>query len=202
MKSSSLLPLALGLLSACAGGGEAPVCGQAECAAVCPGATPTHSEGGTTLSLSPFEAEVLGPQLDDLRAGVRPFDERSVGVCVKGSGRECGEVLGSQAGELAPGEYMLFGAFAVPNGGEEGTWTVTLKLDCEATDASGDVSSRSREKSYDVKYSGPDRAYRLAPLDTITSPAPKAETCTWSMALGGPTAQQTLTGGWSVPAAS
>ena len=174
-------------------------CGEAECAEICAqAAAPASKEEAITLSA--FEAEILGPALEDLRAGIRPFDEQGLGVCRKGKGRDCGEFMGTDPGELPPGEYMLFAALAVPDVGEKGTWTVDLVVECETEGAGGSTPS-DRATSYDVRYGGKARPYRLAPLFSITSPGDHPKACTWVMTFKGPSGEATHEGAWSVPGA-
>lgn len=202
MRNFDLLGLLglIGLAGTLSCDGEAPAtgaCGEAECAEICAtAAAPT----GDVITLSAFEAEILGPTLEELRAGIRPFDEQGLGICRKGKGRDCGEFLGTDPGELPPGEHMLFAALSVPDVGEEGTWTVDLVVECD-TDAAAGISSRDRVTSYDVRFGGKGRPYRLAPLVNISSPGDAPKACSWVMTFKGPTGETTHEGGWSVPGA-
>lgn len=182
-------------------------CGPAECAAICDAAAsvaPTDAPapeptGGTRLS--EYEAELVAPILEDVRAGVRPFDEEGIGIC-RGK-RECEEYLGMEVGELPPGEYMLQADVRVPRSGEG--WKVELTTECETvrTTASGESRTTSDySRSYDVRYAGEQRGYRLRPLRTIQSPNPGgAQSCTWTITAPHPSGDKVYSGSWSVPAA-
>ncbi len=189
------------------GTGPAEVeCGPAECAPICEGLAeaappPPPAPEPTGVVLADHEAELLAPLLEDVRAGVRPFDDQGVGIC-RGS-RECEVFLGQDAGELPPGTFMLQAELRVPRHGED--WSIEVATECETvrvtdTDESRTTSSSSR--SYDVRYAGEQRGYRLRPLRTITSPSPGgAQHCTWTLTAPHPGGDQVLTGSWSVPAA-
>ena len=56
------------------------------------------------------------------------------------------------------------------------------------------------DKEYVVRFAGPDKPYRLAPLRRITSPAKGArQECTYSLTLLHPDREEVLTGSYQVP---
>lgn len=174
-------------------------------AAVTPAATPAATTG-----LTAFEQEILGDALEDLRAGVRPLDDKSLGICPLGANkRECPEMLGASPGELPPGEYILYGAFQVPRSGERGDWSVKVEIDCTTTRASESGSSETTSnwsKEYEVAYAGQDkegnaRPYVLSPMRRIKSPnAAGAQSCTWKTISPHGDGDKVFEGSWSVPA--
>lgn len=184
------------------------------CAEICAQQTAATPEGtdapaavGTTLT--PFERGVLSELVEDVRAGVRPFDDASLGVCPKGDNpRRCGEMLGSNPGELPPGEYILYGSFRAPNAGPRGTWSVELAVDCAVSRTLPDGSVKTDKiptftKSYEVVYAGVSKGYTLSPLRRITSPGKRgAESCTYTVRTPKGDEANEYTGGWSVPAGS
>ncbi len=197
------------------GGGPAE-CGPAECADICaetpaPEApapdmgTEPEPAGGDGLAMSDYESEMLGPLLEDLREGVRPYGPEGIGIC-KGSGKDCEEYLGTEVTDPLPeGEYMLKAELAVPRTGEKGTWSVKFDLDCttvKKTENSETTSNSTKSKSYDVIYAGDDRGYRLMPLWTIKSPNKYGEqTCKYTITGPHPDGDKVYEGQWVVPQA-
>ncbi|MCA9568351.1 MAG: hypothetical protein KC656_10930 [Myxococcales bacterium] len=200
-------------LVGCGGPGE---CGAAECADICaktapaapkpdaapaPAAKPAPAAGGG--GLSSFEQEFVGPILEDVRAGIRPWDAEGVGIC-KGE-RECDSFLGLTPGELAPGTHMVKAELAVPNVGEKGMWKVQFNVDCTTTKVSGNSTSTTTNnynKEYTVFYAGKEKGYRLMPLYKIDSPSKYgARECTYKITAPHPDGPgQTWEGSWKVPA--
>ena len=181
---------------------SAPECGEAECAAVCdsPAEEPPPSN-----EMSEFEASVIGPAVEDIRAGIRAWNEQSVGVCARTSNKskECAEFLGLEAGTLPEGSYMLQALLRVPDAGPQGTWSVTINVDCTTTrvaDNNTSTYTNNYNKSYTVKYINEERGYRLAPLYSIESPntAGKKD-CTYTLSYAHPDSPSTVTGSWSIP---
>lgn len=200
-------------LVGCGGSGE---CGVAECADICaksqpaPHAgpeqpAPAAAKGSASEGLSSFESAQVGPVLEDIRSGVRPFGEESVGLC-KASGKNCAQYLGMGSSDPLPaGDYMLQAELAVPDAGEKGTWTVELNVDCTTTKKTANGSTTSTNnynKSYTVFYAGKDRGYRLAPLYKIESPNAYGDrSCEWSLTAPHPDKEATVwKGSFSVPA--
>lgn len=196
MRVFMLLSVAL-TLAGCA----SKPCGDAECAPVCEKAAAANS--ATSLTLTPFEKGLVDPMLADIREGVRPFSENSVGFC-KGNGKECEEFLGFDVGELPPGQYMIRADVRVPKTGEPGTWKLKLDTKCVTTrqTANGEVSSESNNtRELDVRYAGEDRGYRLSPLYTVESPSKGgARKCTWVLSAPNGDRVQEWKGSWATPA--
>ena len=101
----------------------------------CPKATdkdcpkcPEVQKSSTTLSSA--EEALLKSSIEDLREGIRPFDEKSVGICV-GTGRECVEYKGKDAQNLPEGDYILFARLTAPKITPEEKWKVEFSKDCE-----------------------------------------------------------------------
>lgn len=199
------------LLIACTG--AQPV-DEAACASICDAREAASAEGdgggdeGATMKLTAFEQQILASSVEDIRQGVRPFDDNSLGICPKGENvRRCDEMLGKSPGELPEGEYILYGSFRVPNVGERGTWKVNLKVACEVTRTlpDGTVKTIERdpyERPYEVVYAGTERGYTLSPLRRITSPGRNgAESCTWTLTAPHPDGDKVYEGAWSVPEA-
>ena len=165
---------------------------------------PTAAPTPTTppVGLSAFEASLVEPLLTDLRAGIRPWDEQSVGLC-RGK-RSCDVFLGAHPGVLAPGDYVLRAVLAVPQLGAPGDWRAALDTTCTitGTDASGATRTRTIRDHQDhfVRYAGPNEGFRLEPLLRLASPGPSEQACTWTLALVGPETRTELTGDWSIPA--
>jgi len=198
----------LGLaLGACGGQTE---CGAAECADVCarqaapePAAEPApEPEPEPEAALSPFEDSLIGPLVDDVRAGVRPFDDEGIGIC-KGTTRNCGTYLGTDVGELPPGEYSVHAHLRVPNVGEKGTWKVRFETHCTTirqTNGGERRSDRDYDKEYDVVYAGEDNGYTLAPLTRIRSPGTNGRVeCTYTITAPHPDGDKVYEGSWEVP---
>ncbi|MCP4808345.1 MAG: hypothetical protein GY884_23635 [Proteobacteria bacterium] len=130
-------------------------------------------------ALEDWEAALLSEPLDDLRAGVRPYGEDSVGIC-QGDDKDCPDFIGLDAGTLAEGDHILMAELAVPAVGEG--WQVRFEVACDVTLLNGKVSDVDHEKTYDVIHTGPNRGYRLSPLWRIQSPHPQGERrCTWAL---------------------
>lgn len=202
------------ILLAMWGCGGPAECGTAECADICaasaaktdpaPAPTPGPASSGGALALTAFESSLVGPRLDDLRAGVRPRTPEGIGIC-KGQERDCTEFLGTSADLLPEGKYMLRADLAVPDIGEKGTWKVKFDLECTTTKqtANGSTSSTSTQnREYEVVYTGPDRGYNLAPLWKIDSPNKFGEQdCKYKITGPHPDGDKVYTGSWRVPQA-
>lgn len=200
------IPAVLALFTACP---QAPAeCGPAECASVCgdahadPTAAPAPSTSAKAdAGLTEMEQAIVGPILEDIRGGIRPWDDQSVGIC-KGK-KDCDEFLGLEPAELPPGDYMLQAVLRVPKVGEKGTWQVTLDTECTTTRDSENGSSTSTNnysKTYDVNYINEERGYRLAPLRTIESPSTSGrKECVYKLTYSHPSGPQVTEGKWIVP---
>ena len=163
-------------------------------------------EGVKALELTAFEHELLGPILEDVRKGVRAFDDQSVGICPRGeNARNCEEMLGTDPGELPEGEYMLYGSFTAPQIGERGTWKVKVETECTTVRVGSDGSESSNtsnwEREFDILYTGTERGYTLSPIRRIMSPNKGgAQSCTFNIHSLHPDHPQSISGAWKVPA--
>ncbi len=162
----------------------------------CSGAAPTSADGVTLAVATPFEGELVGPLLQEIRAGVRPFDDQGLGIC-RGA-HECEEYLGRELEEpLGPGEYGLFAALRVPPVGEPGTWSVTVTTTCKGEGSEG--SRYTREHELVAPPGKAVRPFRLL-LQRITSPSPEGpRSCEWSVVAPHPDQELTWSGSWSTP---
>ena len=196
-------------LAAC--GGTAAECGPAECAEVCAKQAPAPSAEapaeeapkGMDADLSEWEQSILATSVEAVKKGVHLFDEEGFGVC-KGTGRDCEGFLGTDAGELPPGDYMIQARLAVPQVGDAETWKVHFATKCEtirvAADGKEVRSEREHDKEYTVRFAGPDKPYRLAPLRRITSPAKGGRMeCSYTLTMVRPDREEVLTGSYKVP---
>ena len=185
---------------------------EAACASICDArdttATTTPEAGASNIKLSAFEEQLFATPVEDVRAGVRPFDDSSLGICPKGENtRRCDKMLGTDVGELAEGEYILYGSFRVPRIGDRGTWKVKLKVECEVTRTLPDGTTRTDtrnpyEREYEVVFAGEEHGYKLSPMRRITSPGKNgAEACTYTITAPHPDGDKVYTGSWSVPEA-
>jgi hypothetical protein len=184
--------LALALVACQEDHAECPTC------PACPDPATTESTGGGGLTLEPWEAELLGDQVQQLRAGVRPFDAQGWGVCT--GSKKCGDFIGTDPGTLAPGEYLLRAELSVPRLGDG--WTARFDQSCEVTRPNGQTSTRDSERSHDIAYAGDSRGYRLEPLIRIQSPAPDGDrACTATLTPIRPdgTAGEPWKASWRVP---
>lgn len=194
MRTFILALTAAGMLTACKGGNTANAAtGSSNCA------TPS---GSGASGLSTFEEGLVGPLLADVRAGVQPWSDQSIGIC-KGQGRDCEEFLGTSAEELPPGEYMMRAELKVPRVGDKGTWKVKFEAQCTTTrktERGETTTTSSTSKEYEVQFAGTERGSRLSPLYTIRSPDPSGEKhCTYKITSLHPDRPTEWTGTWSVP---
>lgn len=185
---------------------------EAACAPICAAATAKDNAPATDgsaapdgVELSEFEEQMLGKLVADIRTGVAPIDDQSLGICPKGENkRKCETSLGANPGELGEGEYILYSSWKVPNVGDKGTWTVKVDIECTTTrvgdDGSESTDTRNWTKSYDVSYAGRDRGYTLSPLRVIKSPNPTgAQVCAYTITAPHPDGDKVYEGGWSIP---
>lgn len=190
-------------LVACGGGQAIPPTAES-CAAICaadaktepapaPAPDPAPSAGGSEMS--DYEMKLLGPVLEDIRGGVRPYDDQGIGIC-KGKDK-CDKFIGTDVGELAKGDYILQAVLAVPKQGEG--WKMTLATECTTTKGDS-TTNKSNTKDYDVKYAGEGRGYNLVPLRRIESPGKYgAQECTYTITAPHPDGDKVYEGKWSVP---
>ena len=204
----TLPALVIAGLSACGGSGE---CGEAECAAVCASAAKASTDPAKAAkapqpeaqAMSPFEKSMIDPMLEDLRAGIRAWDEEGIGICT-GKNKECAKFMGQNPGALPEGDYHVQAILRVPKSGAEGTWEVTFATECTTTreTANGSSSSSSNySKTYTVQYINEERGARLTPLRSISSPNSSGEqVCDYTMTLSHPDGDRVVKGQWTVPA--
>jgi hypothetical protein len=175
-------------------------CGPAECAAIC-----DKDEQDTPPlpkdTLSDYERSVVDPVLEDLRHGVRPWGEKTVGICPSGGARKCEDFLGTQAEGLPPGDYILHAELRVPKVGEG--WRVRFETDCttiKEKDGSETRTTKDYSKEYEVHYINEERGATLSPLTRIKSPGRYGrQECTWQIVAPHPDGDKTIKGSWSVP---
>ena len=203
MRITWLVSLGVFALSAC--GSQSAECGAAECADICAaqGTPAAEPGGGTALTLTDFEESLLGPVLEDVRAGVRPFAENSIGIC-RGT-QNCEEPLGTDVGELPEGKYMIRAELEVPDVGPKGTWKVEFSTTCETIKVTANGENRTSNdynRTFEVVHSRSERGFRLQPLRTIESPSPFGRReCSWQLKTVHPDNGQVFEGSWSVPGA-
>lgn len=162
---------------------------------------PVPAPAQATPTLSSFEKQLIEPLLEDVRAGVRPFDAESIGVC-EGE-KECDRFVGESVEELAPGSYIVQALLRVPAMGEAGTWQVEFATECTTTmktDKGESTSTNRNSRTYDVEYVGTERPYRLMPLRKLTSPMKGGtQTCEYTLTAAHPDGDKVYTGGWTIP---
>jgi hypothetical protein len=177
---------------ACKGGGSTGAVSTPDCAA-----SPASPAG-----LTSFEEGLVGPMISDVRAGVQPWNEQSIGIC-KGQGRDCEEFLGASVEDLPPGEYMMRAELKVPRLGDKGIWRVRFETQCTTTrktERGESTTTNSSSKEYDVQFAGTERGSRLSPLFTIRSPDASGEKhCTYKLTSLHPDKPSEWTGSWTVP---
>ncbi|MAA79937.1 MAG: hypothetical protein CL916_11840 [Deltaproteobacteria bacterium] len=152
-------------------------------------------------TLSAAEKELLSDSLSQIRTGIKPFDDTSVGVC-KGSGKNCEEFLGTTAEDLPEGEYMLQARLLAPKIKPEGGLKVEFHRDCKTTKKTKNGESTTNNNySKEYKISRNDKGYLLAPLATIRSPNKYGKKeCEWKMIFHNTNGTEEIKGSWSVPA--
>lgn len=172
-----------------------PPCGAEACAEVCAAgaAGPDAADGRSAL-----EEQLLADVVADIRAGVRPWADDAVGVCV--GKKECKSFLGADAGALGPGDHLVKAELRVPAAGPKGTWKVRFETACTSSKAGAEPTVSTYQREYDVTYAGPDRGYRLMPLKMIESPSKEGpQACTWTLTALHPDGDRSWSGSWSVP---
>ncbi len=133
--------------------------------------------GGAT-ALADWEADLLAPAIEELRQGLQTWGDQPFGVC-EGK-RDCDTYLGDKPGLLKPGSFFVRAELKAPSVGEG--WKASFSVACTSTDARGNTSEQNHDKTYDIKYTGKERAYRLQPLWKVQSPHPGgARTCDYSL---------------------
>ncbi|MEN0060980.1 MAG: hypothetical protein AAGA48_02460 [Myxococcota bacterium] len=163
----------------------------------CTGASAEGPENAAQLAVATnFEAQLVGPLLDEIRAGVRPFDEQGLGLC-RGA-QTCETFLGQSVEEpLAPGEYGLYAALRVPPVGAPGTWKVKVTTAC--TGEGAEATPYTREHEVTAPRGKNARPFRVL-LQRVTSPHPDGpRACTWTLEAPHPDRTITYEGSWSTP---
>lgn len=188
----AIIAISAGALIACKGGGTTTSSSSSNCA----------SSSGGSAGLSSFEEGLVGPMLAEVRAGVQPWNEQSIGIC-RGQGRDCPEFLGASVDDLPPGDYMMRAELKVPRLGDKGTWRVRFETQCTTTrktEHGESTTTNSSSKEYEVQYAGGERGSRLSPLYTIRSPDPSGQKhCTYKLTSLNPDKPSEWTGSWTVP---
>jgi len=158
---------------------------------------------GSDASLSAAEQELLSNSIEDLRAGIRGFDQQSIGVC-RGSGKNCETFLGKEALDLPEGTYILYAKLTAPKIKKGKGWKVDYKKECTITKKTKNgesVTNNTYSKEYDgIVFS--KKGFRLAPLATIKSPGKYGQQeCQWKLTFHNVNGTEEISGKWSVPAA-
>ena len=184
---------------------ECPKTECQKCSEVSDSSSSSSSSSGSASSgsaLSQAEQELLANHIEDLRAGIRAFDEKSIGICVQGAKkRECAEFLGKDVSNLPEGNYMMYANLLAPKITPEGKWKVEFQKDCtriKKTKNGESKTTNNYSKSYTINY-GP-KGYHLAPLMTFSSPGQYgSEECQWKLIFHNVNGTEEITGSWSVP---
>jgi len=160
----------------------------------CSGTSEGSGAVATEALGSSFESDLVGPLLQEVRRGVRPFDDEGLGVC-RGT-HACDEFLGRTVEDpLPPGEYGLFAALRVPPVGPPGTWTVKVTTTCTGEGADGTPYTREHDVVAPPGRSA--RPHRLV-LQRITSPDPDGpRSCTWTVDAPHPDREIHFEGSWT-----
>lgn len=159
------------------------------CASSPPPAEAPPDEEGAGLVLTAFEASLVEPILESVRAGVRPWSPEGLGVC-RGA-RTCEEYLGADVAHLDAGEYLVRAELSVP---PVGRWTVEFESTCVVDGADPVVYRRT----YELAWPGADRPFRIGALRRFTVPSPAGpESCTYRLLAPHPDGDRELTGSWS-----
>ncbi len=125
-----------------------------------------------------WEAALIQPSLDSIRAGVQPWSDESWGLCT--GIQKCEQYLGRDAEALPEGDHVLFVELKVPEIGDG--WKMKFHWSCDTHNIHGRTTFQEHEKEYTVRYSGPNRGFRLLPLWRIKSPhAQGARDCDYQM---------------------
>lgn len=139
---------------------------------------PCEACGECNPVLEPWEQDLLGPQIAEIREGVRPFDDDAFGVCAGVT--ECETFLGRSPEELPAGDHMIRGELAVPSVGEG--WSARFRVDCAVVTKAGRETTVDHENTYTLVHTGPKRGYLLQPLWRIQSPHPQgSRDCTYTL---------------------
>ena len=158
------------------------------------------------------EQILLKDHIEDIRKGIRPFDDlpdQSLGICKAGPKHQkfgyitCEEFIGKDARDLPEGNYILYSHFSVPEiePNNQG-WQIEFKRECKTTKTSKNgqsVTTDTYSKSYNLKNYG-GKGNHVSPLSTITSPGEYgAKECDWTITLFNTNEKKEISGFWSVP---
>ena len=139
---------------------------------------PCEACGACEPALEAWEVDLLQPPLKEIRQGVQPFGEDSLGVCAGVT--ECDTFLGLSPGDLPSGDHMIRGELAVPSVGEG--WAARFHLECQVVTTTGRETTVDHENTYPLVHTGPKRGYMLQPLWRIQSPHPQgSRDCTYTL---------------------
>jgi len=166
---------------------------------------PPRPAGPITLSV--HEATVFGEALKDLRAGVRPFNATSVGICRCGDkcDRECNDYMGLVVKNPPAGTYQVRAALHTPRLMPDSMLQVDFDHECEVT-IEGKHGTRTTTDNYNRTFqigkSNRKHGYRLTRTKTFKSPRTKGRRhCTWRYTLPGVNAPNVIEGSYTLEAA-
>ena len=170
-----------------------------------PAATPTTPPRPTgPLVLSPAEMDAFGDSLQDLRAGVRPFDDKSVGICRCNGpcGKACDEYIGLVADKPPAGDYQVRAALHTPRLMPDSMLQIGFEHECTVT-IEGKNGSRTSTDTYNRTFqigkSNRKHGYRLTRTKTFKSPRTKGRRhCTWRYRLPGVGGEKTIEGSYTL----
>ena len=163
----------------------------------------TAKSNTPSSDLSEKELALLKPYLNDIREGIRPFNEKGIGIC-KGLDRTCPEFLGTEVGDLPAGEYQLRADLVAPKLSPEEKWEMQVDINCEITRKLKNGDSKTNQdwsKTYKISHTNnKEHGYRLSPLRKITSPSKYGrQDCTYTMTAKNANGDKVYSGKWSVP---
>ncbi len=186
-----------------------PTCDGSDCAEACPillpGAELRDRQGGskpgTHNVLTDSEYAAFEEALADMRAGVRPWAEDSVGICEGSKG--CQRFIGTSAEMLPPGNYVLWARLRAPKVGNEGDWKFTFRHICALLDPRTGELHRNDEiivTEYGVRYEGENKAAIISPMARIRSPDSEFHrSCAWSVEFMNPIGLDKIEGSYEIP---
>lgn len=185
-------------LCACSGAADAPAPTPLAGLAAAPEPVPAATVPDERV-LSADEFEILREDLVDLRAGVRPFSDESMGICTKAD-KTCGTYLGVAPETLATGDYLLWAELRAPRLGSAEGWPVSLDTTCTIETQAGSRTSE-QSRTYTVKHAGEERGFRLR-LREFSSPGKGGATrCEWTLRSVREGDRVVGQGVWTLPAA-
>ena len=166
----------------------------------CPECPQAEKSPSKSTALTATEMDLISASLEDIRAGIRGFDDQSIGIC-KGSGKNCEQFLGQDAADLPEGNYVLYAKLLAPKIKKGKGWQVDYSKECKTIkkNKNGEsVTNNTYSKEYHIG-SNP-KGWRLAPLATIKSPGKYGrQECSWKLTFHNVNGTEEITGSWSVP---